>query len=124
MATYLTGPHGAFIGSRFMPADTEFVTELPPARKWVPVDAAAHEACRKRDEAIAFAKDQALRAQMPKESPDSVVIPPDWNEMRPEQVVNLARRLGAGGKCNFVRATAHIEQVLAAREGAQMQGAA
>lgn len=46
----------------------------------------------------------------PPPSDDPVVIPDDWRDQRPEQIINLARKLGAPVKgTNTARATQFIE---------------
>lgn len=115
-----------FVGRREIEPGETFESELPPGRNWEPIDDEAKARCEQRDrERAALYAKQAKIDQAPT-APEAIPIPADWLELRPEKVVNLARRLGASGKCNHTQAVAWIEKVLAARaeQAAQLQGAA
>lgn len=123
-ARYMATGGGVLIGSAFYEPGRDFESDLPPGRSWKALNAEAEVACAKRDEERAAM--YAAQAAVDVPVTEAVPIPPDWLEKRPEQVVNLARRLGASGKCNFAQAVTWIEKTIAARaeQGAQMQGAA
>lgn len=58
----------------------------------------------------------AAAAPPPPPSNDPVVIPDDWRDQRPEQIINLARKLGAPVKgTNTGRAVAFVEAQIALR---------
>jgi hypothetical protein len=65
----------------------------------------------------AQAKAAALAAPAPPAAdPDPVAIPPDWADQRPEQIINLARRLGAPVRGTNARAAVKfIEAQIKAR---------
>lgn len=52
----------------------------------------------------------------PSNDPDHVAIPDDWRDHRPEQIINLARKLGAPVRgTNTERAVAFVEAQIALR---------
>lgn len=64
-----------------------------------------------------LAAEAAKRAPAPVVTDDPVAIPEDWRDQRPEQIINLARKLGAPVKgTNTERATAFIEAQIKLRE--------
>jgi hypothetical protein len=67
----------------------------------------------------------AKLAAPPVVSNDPVAIPPDWRDQRPEQIINLARKLGAPVKgTNTERAIAFVEaQIKLREEPAETDGA-
>lgn len=115
-----------FVDHRLIRAGEEFESDLPPGSKWEPLDDAAQAKCEERDRLAALAAEQAAAKAAAELPPDAIPIPTDWIEMRPEQIVNLARRLGAFGRCNYAQAVAWIEKVVAARteQANAMKGAA
>jgi hypothetical protein len=79
-----------------------------------------HHRLRQRapsDWRAAQAKAAALAAPAPPAAdPDPVAIPPDWADQRPEQIINLARRLGAPVRGTNARAAVKfIEAQIKAR---------
>lgn len=124
IARYAASGGGVLIGSLFYAPGEEFESDLPPGRSWRPLNDEALARCVARDEERSALYAEQAGVDVP--VPDAVMIPPDWMELRGEKIVNLARRLGASGKCNVTQAIGHIEKVIAARteQDAQMQGAA
>lgn len=104
----------------------QFESDLPPGRNWVPIDDEAKERCAARDQARAPLYSEQAKLDAPGPAAAAVPIPEDWLEQRPQNVIGLARRLGARPTCNFTQAVAWIEKTITARahEAANMQGAA
>lgn len=71
------------------------------------------------------AAEAAAAARKPPVSDEPVAIPEGWREQRPEQIINLARKLGAPAKgTNTERAITFIEAQIALRqEPAEPDGA-
>jgi hypothetical protein len=92
-----------FVGINFYQPGEVFASDARPGSKWRPINKAAEAKCKQHGVSL-----------------PEIEIPDGWLDQRPETVINLARKLGASGKCNFAQAVSHIEKVLADRE----QGAA
>lgn len=108
-----------FVDNRLIQPGDTFESDLPPGQQWEPMDDAARSAVasrpssprttRPRDGARPAAtpeeKKAAIRAQMSAlqaqldgiegDKSDAVEIPDGWEKLKPEQRINLARRLGA-----------------------------
>lgn len=67
-------------------------------------------------QAKAAAAAAAVAPPPPPPADDPVAIPDDWRDQRPEQIINLARKLGAPVKgTNTARAIAFVEAQIALR---------
>lgn len=131
MARYkLTDTTGIGLGGALLPAGAEVDYAGWPGSTLEPLDDEASEIKAYYDEAreagrslpkapadwrAAQAKAAAAVAQQPADEP--VAIPDDWRDQRPEQIINLARKLGAPVKgTNTERAVKFIEAQIALRQ--------
>lgn len=96
---------------RLITAGEEFESDLPPGLNWEPIDDAARAAVK------AQFPTGAVRPQQPgSTAPALADIPVNWHELPPQQVIQLAVKLGAPRKgTGRKQAEQHIEREIALR---------
>lgn len=77
-----------YVGSRLIAPGDVFASEDVPGTKWEPLDDEGKSAYERKH--AKPGEEKALAAK-----PSAVSIPENWEDMNPEQRINLARQLGA-----------------------------
>lgn len=100
---------------QLLPAGAEIEFGGVPGSALDPLDEAAEKAVKER-----ASKPKGLlpvdgRREVPRPDPSTIEIPDGWLDLRPEQIVNLSRRLGAARNNTYTQAIAWIENELKRR---------
>jgi hypothetical protein len=82
-----------YVGSRLIAPGDVFQSDDVPGTKWEPLDDEGKSAYERK-----HAKPEVAKAALAKAEPEAVSIPENWEDMNPEQRINLARQLGAPAK--------------------------
>ena len=98
---------------RHIVAGEQFSSDMVPGRNWEPLDDDAKAAVEAR-----FGENgptpEPVRPEL--QTKPLLAIPEDWRNLRPEQIINLARRLGAPVKGTKLKeATDWVEREIAQR---------
>lgn len=115
--TFIRPAPGRPIG--MLPAGTQVEYDGIPGETLEPLDDAARAAKEARPVRRAGLQPLNGKRPDPELAPDMIEIPVDWEDMRPEKIVNLARKLRVAARnCNITQARAGIAKEQARREGA------